>query len=100
MPNCGNSAASTALPQPPNTSQKVPRHSAIARLDRFMIPPLREYCFETLSASNMRVRDTDERPTDPIASTAIFRVQHAVHVFGSYIEMADWIPNEVGCRAV
>ena len=42
----------------------------------------------------MRVHDKDEGPTDPIASTAIFRVQLAVHVFGSCIEMAGWIPND------
>src|SRR5262245_39242460 len=28
MPTFGNAAASTALPQPPKTSQNVPRHSA------------------------------------------------------------------------
>ena len=28
MPSCGNAAASTALPQPPKVSQKVPRNSA------------------------------------------------------------------------
>src|ERR1700684_2191047 len=28
MPRCGKPAASTALPQPPKTSQKVPKNSA------------------------------------------------------------------------
>ncbi len=37
MPTSGNAAASTALPQPPNTSQKVPEHSAARRFDRGMI---------------------------------------------------------------
>lgn len=32
MPELGNAAARTALPQPPKTSQKVPRHSARERL--------------------------------------------------------------------
>src|SRR4051812_32104891 len=32
MPTSGNLAASTALPQPPKTSQKVPNNSATARL--------------------------------------------------------------------
>src|SRR4029077_6367721 len=32
MPTFGNAAASTALPHPPNTSQKVPINSAAARL--------------------------------------------------------------------
>src|SRR4029077_9383399 len=32
IPTCGNAADSTALPQPPNTSQKAPRNSAAARL--------------------------------------------------------------------
>ena len=34
MPTCGNAAESTALPQPPKTSQKVPKNSAETRLDR------------------------------------------------------------------
>src|SRR5271154_4315222 len=32
MPSCGNAAARTALPHPPNTSQKVPRNSAVSFL--------------------------------------------------------------------
>src|SRR6476660_8660237 len=32
MQSCGNAAASTALPQPPRTSQRVPRNSAARRL--------------------------------------------------------------------
>src|SRR5690606_30780375 len=32
MPTLGKAAASTALPQPPNTNQKVPRNSAVQRL--------------------------------------------------------------------
>jgi hypothetical protein len=34
MPTSGKAAASTALPQPPNTSQKVPMPSAAMRLPR------------------------------------------------------------------
>src|ERR1051325_563520 len=33
MPRFGNAAAKTALPQPPNTSQNVPKNSATTRLD-------------------------------------------------------------------
>src|ERR1700730_18091892 len=33
MPSCGKAAASTALPQPPNTSQKVPKNSATSFRD-------------------------------------------------------------------
>src|ERR1700730_3355903 len=33
MPSCGKAAASTALPQPPNTSQKVPKNSAVSLRD-------------------------------------------------------------------
>src|SRR5580704_12100322 len=33
IPRPGNAAARTALPQPPKTSQKVPKNSAKARLD-------------------------------------------------------------------
>src|SRR5579862_8702871 len=33
-------AARTALPQPPKTSQKVPKNSAIARFVRFIVSPL------------------------------------------------------------
>src|ERR1035441_4811992 len=36
MPNCGKAADSTALPQPPRTSQKVPKNSAAARFDSGM----------------------------------------------------------------
>src|SRR6185503_5118173 len=32
MPTCGNAAASTALPQPPSTSQNVPMNSASRRI--------------------------------------------------------------------
>ena len=32
IPRLGNAAANTALPQPPKTSQNVPRHSAVALL--------------------------------------------------------------------
>src|SRR5262245_29665142 len=34
IPTFGNAAASTALPHPPNTSQNVPRNSAVAFLPR------------------------------------------------------------------
>src|SRR5258705_8960959 len=40
MPTCGNAAASTALPQPPKTSQSVPRNSAVifcVKLNSLMI---------------------------------------------------------------
>src|SRR5258705_13304876 len=40
MPTCGNAAANTALPQPPKTSQSVPRNSAdifCVKLNSFMI---------------------------------------------------------------
>src|SRR5258708_14375502 len=33
MPSCGKAAASTALPQPPKTSQKVPKNSAASFRD-------------------------------------------------------------------
>src|SRR5690606_10454867 len=33
IPNSGKPAASTALPQPPRTSQKVPMSSAVQRFD-------------------------------------------------------------------
>jgi hypothetical protein len=36
MPSPGKAAASTALPHPPNTNQKVPKNSAAARLLRLM----------------------------------------------------------------
>src|SRR6202044_622666 len=35
----GKPAARTAVPQPPKTSQKVPKNSAAARLERFMGSP-------------------------------------------------------------
>src|SRR3954468_23270785 len=39
MPRFGNPAARTAAPQPPNTSQKVPKTSAAIRRDISMIAP-------------------------------------------------------------
>src|SRR5271166_5107235 len=39
MPSVGKPAARTAEPQPPKTSQKVPKNSAMARLVRVMRPP-------------------------------------------------------------
>ena len=36
MPSDGKAAASTALPQPPSTSQKVPRNSAAKRFEMGM----------------------------------------------------------------
>lgn len=35
-PSCGKDAATMALPQPPNTSQKVPTSSARARVSIFI----------------------------------------------------------------
>ena len=40
MPSDGKSAASTALPQPANVSQKVPKNSAPRRRHMSMFPPL------------------------------------------------------------
>src|SRR5690348_8293741 len=37
MPTAGNVAASTAAPQPPNTSQNVPKNSAPMRFDMSML---------------------------------------------------------------
>src|SRR3954447_18796799 len=39
MPRFGNPAARTAAPQPPNTSQKVPKTSAAIHRDISMISP-------------------------------------------------------------
>ena len=36
IPSAGNAAASTALPQPPKTSQNVPKNSANNRFDSGM----------------------------------------------------------------
>src|SRR5580700_10483155 len=44
MPNCGNAAAKTAAPQPPKTSQNVPRNSALIRFINdicIFLPPRR-----------------------------------------------------------
>src|SRR6476619_6514909 len=40
MPSVGKPAASTALPQPANVSQKVPKNSAPRRRHISMVPPL------------------------------------------------------------
>src|SRR3569833_1507152 len=39
MPTLGNAAAITALPQPPSTSQNVPKNSAARRLESGMVVP-------------------------------------------------------------
>src|SRR5205085_10999581 len=39
MPRSGKPAARTAAPQPPNTSQKVPKTSAAIRRDLSIVPP-------------------------------------------------------------
>src|SRR4051812_32386748 len=53
MPRAGKAAASTALPQPPNTSQKVPMNSANDRLIRDVcIPNLSDFQHENLSVRN------------------------------------------------
>src|SRR4051794_22485087 len=39
MPRSGKPAAKTAAPQPPNTSQKVPKTSAAIRRDLSIVPP-------------------------------------------------------------
>src|SRR5580700_525494 len=39
IPTLGNPAASTAAPQPPNTSQKVPINSAVARFEIGILTP-------------------------------------------------------------
>src|SRR5271166_6182105 len=40
MPSAGNAAASTAAPQPPKTSQKVPNISATQRLNKDIFVPV------------------------------------------------------------
>src|SRR6185312_9129818 len=37
IPKPGNAAANTALPQPPNTNQKVPKNSASERFPRVIV---------------------------------------------------------------
>src|SRR5579863_817205 len=39
IPVFGKPAANTALPQPPKTSQNVPKHSAASRRDRGILDP-------------------------------------------------------------
>ena len=55
IPTCGNAAASTALPQPPNTSQNVPRNSAAARLVSDIETPL-SLSFITAASSSLTAR--------------------------------------------
>src|SRR4029450_1796315 len=59
IPTLGNAAASTALPQPPRTSHKVPTNSAVRRLLIGMIAPyLRN--IRALSGGAASTRDGDE----------------------------------------
>lgn len=54
MPTLGNPAASTALPQPPNTSQNVPKTSAITRRESNMVSQASPIFAEAESASGNR----------------------------------------------
>ena len=58
MPTCGNAAASTALPQPPSTSQNVPINSAANFLESGMAYPhyviFRLLCGLRRKAENIR----------------------------------------------
>src|SRR5215510_11791411 len=55
MPTAGKAAASTALPQPPITSQSVPRNSAVSRCES-------EYSFIALFLSERVVITTCQLP--------------------------------------
>src|SRR4051812_15975407 len=57
MPVSGNAAARTALPQPPNTSQKVPSDSAARRLVSGIILFLPHYALMWLSSPALWSRD-------------------------------------------
>ncbi len=46
MPSSGYAAASTALPQPPKTSQNVPKNSAMTRFEMGIRPPLSQIEYE------------------------------------------------------
>src|SRR6516225_3280246 len=54
IPTCGNAADSTALPQPPRTSQNVPNDSAAIRLERVIAPSDREGRDLTPSSPSVR----------------------------------------------
>src|SRR3546814_4594474 len=68
MPGSGTAAASTALPQPPRTSQKVPTNSAVRR------------CIRDIGTSPLiigrRPRDRSEEHTSELQS--LMRISYAV----------------------
>src|SRR6185436_14872784 len=80
MPRDGNAAASTALPQPPSTSQNVPRNSAAMRRDIengvMPVPPLARYEPATPIASVVRADDRADRP-----AARVHRAVRAVEAF-------------------
>jgi hypothetical protein len=51
MPKRGNAAASTALPQPPSTSQKVPMNSAAS----FLVKGITDSCLYICDFRNGRL---------------------------------------------
>jgi hypothetical protein len=56
MPTSGNAAASTALPQPPNTSQNVPRSSAAALFVRVILStPVNRGACARMTGVNLRI---------------------------------------------
>src|SRR4030095_8655398 len=56
IPSPGKPAASTALPQPPNTNQNVPMNSAVALLDRDICDILPSKGNFELRISNLELR--------------------------------------------
>src|SRR6185437_11272557 len=83
IPTCGNAAASTALPQPPKTSQKVPMNSAASFLVNGMVDscllrwsqPQRPRCGRP-NKENIRIRTA----VKPSAGTQALTL-YTVHVF-------------------
>src|ERR1700704_1767509 len=89
MPRLGNAAASTALPQPPNTSQNVPKNSAVARRPSVIVFLLNAtvviFCPCLLAVCLCVIRETlfqvglrpDDQSKPDVAGRGVHRLCHA-----------------------
>src|SRR5258706_9568230 len=92
MPTPGNAAASTALPQPPRTSQKVPTNSAAIRLDIAMVSSL--FC----RANSTFLVDFDPQLADGAAPGVELLLHDRAHFLGRRAGSLKGLVVELGAH--
>ena len=70
IPTSGNAAASTALPQPPNTSQNVPISSAVRGRASVMVTPSAQVKVETSDDADYTAAISQTEPGRSASCTA------------------------------